>query len=146
MACPFFMPTAKFEDGAWRHRPRLPLGDGWRGHCTAPGHEGVHPSDEELKEFCNLGYARGCQRLPQRRHADAVRFSPGRDAEGKVQLFYVCEVDHGPGEHGTLEYDSVLGRWNSAHPDTRIQKMADCYLDAYLLRKQKPVGPGRPST
>jgi hypothetical protein len=47
----------------------------------------------------------------------------------------VREKNHGPIEHGRLEYDHALARWNSSHPDARVQRMAECYLEAYLLRK-----------
>ncbi len=59
MACPFFMPTSKLEDGGWLHPSRLPLGGGWIGHCSAPGYEGAEPTNQELRELCNLGYATG---------------------------------------------------------------------------------------
>src|SRR5260370_2007562 len=73
VACPFFMPVEKLENGAWPHPARLPLGCGWSGCCTAPGHEGEVPSAHQLHE-CNLGYALGCGRLPKQRTWDAVRF------------------------------------------------------------------------
>lgn len=38
-------------------------------------------------------------------------------------------------EHGNLEYDPVLGRWNSRHPDQRLQRMAESYMETYLLRR-----------
>ena len=72
MACPFFMPKTRFEDGGWLHPSRLPLGAGWRGECCAPGQQGTEPSNEELRELCNLGYATGCLRLPRERNFDAV--------------------------------------------------------------------------
>ncbi len=144
MACPFFMPTEKLE--RWSSRPRLPLGDGWRGCCTAPGSEGAEPSEQELREFCNFGYAKRCRRLPQKRAADAVRFSVTRDAEGKVVIYFVCEVDHRPGEHGALEFDAGTNTCTTPHRDARVQKMAECYLESYLERKARPVHPGRPSS
>ena len=49
MSCPFFMPTDEFKEWAWHARPRLPLGEPWRGYCTAPGHERERPSDDEIK-------------------------------------------------------------------------------------------------
>lgn len=144
MACPFFMPTEKFD--VWPNRPRLPLGDGWKGYCTAPGNEGARPADQELKEFCNFGYAKYCPRLPQKRLWDAVRFSVSRERDGKIVIYYVCEVDHRPGEHGALEYDAMAGKWSTPHRDERVQKMAHCYLESYLERKVKPVHPGKPSS
>jgi hypothetical protein len=140
LACPFFMPTEKFE-GAWMHPSRLPLGAGWRGHCSAPGHEGAMPSDEEIREQCNLGYAR-CPRLPQERSCDAVRFSVARDRGERIVFCYVCERGHLPATHGMLEYDLAIRQWRSSHPDARIQKMAECYLQSYLLRRIQPAPAG----
>jgi hypothetical protein len=140
------MPTAKFEAIAWPHRSRLPLGDGWLGCCTAPDHVGYVPGPEELTNFCNLGYARGCSRLPALRPWDAVRFSIARDKDHLIVLLYVCERDYRPAEHGSLDYDSALARWPAPHPDSRLQKMAECYLECYLLRRGQPVlQPANPS-
>ena len=124
MACPYFMPTSRSEERLWAHPERLPLGGGWTGCCTAPGHEGAVPSSDELKDGCNLGYARRCPRLPRERAWDAVRFALGRERAGRLQLTYVCEFQYRPGEQGTLEYDGALGRWIHGDPDSRIQKMA----------------------
>jgi hypothetical protein len=135
VACPFFMPSKQLEEGLWLHPSRLPLGAGFRGHCTAPGHEGAEPASGELREFCNLGYARGCSRLPAERIWDAVRFSPVSVAEQRIQLRYVCEREHRPGEQGTLEYDVTRNLWLARHGDARIQKMAECYVEAYLRRR-----------
>jgi len=146
MACPFFMPTEKCDDGGWLHPSRLPLGGGWRGQCSAPGYEGVEPTTEDLREGCNLGYAAGCSRLPKERTCDAVRFSVTRDLGTQLQLCFVCESEHRPAGHGTLEYDIALGRWISSHPDARIQKMADCYLQSYLLRRISPPPADIPSS
>ena len=133
------MPTARFEAIGWPHRARLPLGDGWQGQCTAPGREGTIPSPADLTNFCNLGYARNCPHLPQERPWDAVRFSIARDKDNVVTVLYVCERDYRPAEHGTLDYDSSLARWCAAHRDPRIQRMAECYLECYLLRREKPA-------
>lgn len=139
MACPFFVPTSKLEDGGWLHPSRLPLGGGWSGHCGAPGHEGTQPTSQEVHDFCNLGYAASCQRLPKERAYDAVRFSIARDQGDRLQVWFICESAHRPAGHGTLEYDLSIGRWASSHPDLRIQKMADCYLQSYLLRRTQPA-------
>ena len=136
MACPFFIPTEKFADGGWPHRPRLPLGNGWRGLCTAPGHEQVVPSDDELRQYCNLGYAARCRRLPAQRRFDAARFSVARDRDQRIEICYVLEAGHRPGAHGVLAYDAAAGRWTVAHPDPRIQAMATCYLESYCERRQ----------
>jgi hypothetical protein len=139
VACPFFMPTNKLENGGWLHPSRLPLGAGWTGHCCAPGHEGDEPAEEELRELCNLGYAAGCPRLPERRAYDAVRFSIARDRGTQLELCFVCESDHRPASHGTMEYDLLRSQWISSHSDLHIQKMADCYLQSYLLRRTQPA-------
>jgi hypothetical protein len=128
------MPVQKL-DGAWLHSSRLPLGGGWDGHCSAPGYEGSHPTPHELHEFCNLGYASPCPRLPAQRDCDAVRFSVLRDLGSRLRLLFVCEIGHRPAQHGTLEYDLDRAGWTSFHPDSRIQKMADCYLQSYLQRR-----------
>jgi hypothetical protein len=148
VACPFFMPAEKFENGAWPHPARLPLACGWSGTCTAPGHEGQLPSAEELREFCNLGYAEGCSRLPPDREWDAVRFaviSPrARDTAAddatrgsRIHLRYVCERRHRPAEHGTLEFNLSESLWILRHPDRRVQHMAECFLTEYLNKNRR---------
>ena len=139
MACPFFMPTSKLDDGGWLHPSRLPLGGGWVGHCSAPGHEGAEPANDELRELCNLGYATGCPRLPTERTSDAVRFSIARDRGAQLLLWFVCESNHHPAAYGTLEYDLASGQWILSHSDMRIQTMAECYLQSYLLRRIQPA-------
>jgi hypothetical protein len=145
MACPFFMPTSQLEDSGWLHPSRLPLGGGWLGHCSAPGHEGAEPTNQELRELCNLGYAAGCPRLPEERAYDAVRFSIAHDRGAQLLFCFVCESRHRPASHGMLEYDLSLGRWISSHNDARIQKMAECYLQSYLPRRIQPAAAGSTS-
>jgi hypothetical protein len=148
MACPYFMPVTKLEGGSWPHPARLPLGGGWCGHCTAPGHEGEVPAQHVLEEFCNLGYAGSCTWSSPERPWDAVRFavsapnvsSQGSDASNSVPgrvlvLRYVCEQDHRPVRHGDLEFDWSRGAWLRPHEDPRIQKMAECFLQSYLKKK-----------
>ena len=144
MACPFFMPVEKLENGSWLHSNRLPLGCGWSGHCTAPGHEGESPSSEELHEFCNLGYASGCGRLPEVRQWDSVRFgartvcSAGEALPGgRIWVRYVCERDHRPAEHGIIEFDMTKNSWEPPHRDIRLQRMAECFLESYVQKKKK---------
>ncbi len=103
----------------------------------APGHEHSSPSEDELRECCNLGYARNCSRLPQDREADAVRFSVSVENGERLRLFYVCEKNHLPGENGTLEYDSARHTWISQHGNAVIQRLAECYIEAYLSRKHE---------
>lgn len=130
------MPTRQMEAGMWPHPRRLPLGSGFEGLCTAPGHEGVAPAVRELQVLCNLGYAKECPRLPAERSCDAVRFAPAAVLEAKIHLRYVCERDHRPQQHGTLEYDVSRHVWPVAHGDVRVQRMAECYMEAYLRRRE----------
>lgn len=134
MACPFFMPEQRVESD-WPFPQRLPLGAGWTGTCTAPGYVGVHPSDEELKSGCNIGYAKQCSRLPGNRHADAVRFSLGEERDGIVRVLFVCERAYLPASHGELLYDRHRADWLARHPDLCVQRMAECYLQAQFERR-----------
>jgi hypothetical protein len=144
MACPFFLPVEKLENGSWSHAGRLPLGCGWSGECSAPGHEGELPSPAELREFCNLGYAATCTRLPKERPWDSIRFgartlsSREDGADRRIQVRYVCEREHLPAEHGRLEFDVAAARWIDFHRDQRVQRMAECFLESYVDRKKKP--------
>jgi hypothetical protein len=161
LACPYFMPVARLENGNWQHPARLPLGAGWSGHCTAPGHEGDVPTQNNVESFCNLGYATGCTWAPQQRPWDAVRFavsapaqlnsrgqswptqsSPPTDAQARtLRLVYVCEHDHHPIANGELEFDLSQTTWIRRHDDTRIQRMAECFLDSYLKRRVETAEP-----
>ncbi|HLJ91326.1 MAG TPA: hypothetical protein VKZ53_31295 [Candidatus Angelobacter sp.] len=139
VACPYFYPTGKSELALWSFPQRLPLGAGYHGHCTASknGSAEAHlPSEMELKDFCNLGHAGGCGRMPSDRHCDAVRFSRARAAKNesgdRIVLHYVCDLNHAPVEYGQLEYDLRAGSWKVSHPDSRIQRQAECYLAACL--------------
>lgn len=129
------MPTERLDAELWPHRARLPLGDGYRGLCMAPGREPSAPADGELKDFCNLGYAKGCPRLPQERHADAVRFIVTQDRDGQIGLYFTSEREHAPRQHGLLTFDRAQQRWLASHPDACVQRMAECYLQSYLSRR-----------
>jgi hypothetical protein len=153
LACPYFMPVEKLEGGSWPHPARLPLGCGWRGHCTAPGHEGEIPSQGILESFCNLGYASTCAWAPRERAWDAVRFAviapqeahkqetrevrDPADASYSIHVCYVCERDHRPVERGDLEFEVRQSTWLRTHSDLRVQKMAECFLESYLSRKSR---------
>jgi hypothetical protein len=120
----------------WPFPQRLPLGAGWSGTCTAPGHDGSQPGEEELKSCCNLGYAKQCNRFPKERHADAVRFAIGEERDGLLHVLFVCERDYLPAGHGELLYDRSQQIWLHAHEDARIQRMAECYLRAQMERRK----------
>ena len=130
------MPQRRFENGMWPHPARLPLGAGWTGYCTAPGHEGEIPELTVLQDGCNLGYANCCSRRPNERAWDSIRFQVTRAGAQRLLLAYLCERDHRPKEHGTLEYDIASPSWIVSHADTRLQKLAECHIESYLRRKQ----------
>jgi hypothetical protein len=136
LACPFFFPTERAYDIALPHPARLPLGAAWRGRCDAPGCAPQSPGNQEL-ESCNLGYALKCPRLPSQRACDAIRFGVTRESGSSVSLQYVMEAAHQPAGHGLLEYDRVLGSWSVTHPEVRVQKMAECFLQSYLERSRR---------
>jgi hypothetical protein len=135
LSCPFFVPLEKHDAGTWLHPSRLPLGAGFTGRCSAPGHDGERPSDDELRELCNMGYAGSCARLPKERCCDAVRFSVASENAGQLLIWFVCEMAHLPSSHGTLQYDATARRWLSPHSDSGIQALADCYVQTYLAKK-----------
>lgn len=130
------MPTEQLEGGNWLHPSRLPLGGGWAGYCCASGDGRTQPTPGELREFCNLGYAASCSRLPGERNADALRFTVIRDDGTQLTVMFVFELAHRPAGHGTLQYDLRKDTWLSSHPEPRIQKMAECYLESYLHRRR----------
>ena len=143
MACPYFVPREIMNDGSWLHPSRLPLGAGWSGHCCASGEE-TTPTDTALRDFCNLGNATACPHLPRERDWDAVRFSVARTSPEQITFWYVCELAHAPVEHGKLTFDRVEERWLSPHADSRVQRLAACYLETYRSRQNegRSVGDG----
>jgi hypothetical protein len=145
VACPFFMPTRRSEEGAWLHPSRLPLGGGWEGHCTALGHEGEVPEPARLQEECNLGYASVCPYLPEVRAWDAVRFAVTCEQESRICVTYVCERSHLPVEHGNLEYRVHDTQWTCLHPDPRVQKMAECFLESWIQKTRPSTSDDRQS-
>ncbi len=141
MACPYFYPTEKSGNILWAFPRRLPLGAGFCGLCLAQGTKSI-PTETELKEFCNLGYAGHCEKLPADRQADSVRFSVAsveKTAKDRVRLHYSCEQNHAPVEHGVLEYDCEANFWPTPHNNACIQRQAECYVATYLERQKNRV-------
>jgi len=136
LSCPFFSPTERAHDIAFPHPARLPLGAAWRGSCLSPGHE-LHVLNNQGLESCNLGYALSCSRLPKERSCDSVRFAITRHSKQAVSVQFVLEANHLPLYNGLLEYDRVLGVWLTPHPEQRIQKLADCFLQSALGRIER---------
>ena|SRR5438067_2519728 len=137
MACPYFIPEQRCDAELWQHRARLPLGDGFSGHCCAQA-DAYRPSENELRALCNIGYAKTCPRLPAARDADSVRFM-ARDikangGEALISIKYLLELGHAPVADGELRYEPAAGQWQSVHPDKRVQTKAQCYLQSHLTR------------
>jgi hypothetical protein len=135
VTCPYFFPITRISAG-WPHPSRLPLGAGFAGTCHANGEEAT-PTETELREFCNLGYARGCSRMPKRHCADGVRFAVARDEGSLIILHYVNECEHEPVEYGRLEYDCAEQRFNVPLRDMCLQRQAECYVAVYLERRPR---------
>jgi len=131
VACPFFYPTERSFSIAWSFPQRLPLGAGFCGTCRAKGAE-VVPDDATIRDFCNLGHAAGCTRLPARRPADSVRFAVAEDGDDRILLDYVYDREHAPVKHGRLEYNCESRRWIRSLEDACGQRQAECYLALYL--------------
>lgn len=135
MACPFFIPTERL-DGVWNFPDRLPLAAGFSGVCGAPGQMLTRPSDEALRDHCNLGHA-ACSRLPENRTADSVRFSARAIDHHKIAVRYVYEKDCRPAGGGTLEYDEHVQRWSTVSGDERLLRQAECFLNAWRSRHRQ---------
>jgi hypothetical protein len=135
VACPFFFPTERISIG-WAFPTRLPLGAGFTGTCRA-GLSEETPSEVELREFCNIGYAGGCCRMPADRYSDGLRFAIARDEESRIVLHYVSERFHEPVEYGRLEYDCQAQRWLAPMRDPCLQRQAECYVSVYLEKRPR---------
>jgi len=120
----------------WAFPARLPLGAGFTGTCHA-GAEGRTPTEIEVREFCNMGYARGCTSMPKDRCADGVRFAVARDEGSRIILHYVSECEHEPVEYGRLEYDCAENKWPAPLRDCCLQRQAECYVAVYLERRPR---------
>ena len=131
MACPYFYPTARSGGLYWPFPARLPLGAGFQGCCTAGAMKSV-PSDAELRDFCNVGYARQCSKLPVDRRGDAVRFSVASEADDLIIVRYVCERDHEPVDHGELRHQPSTGQFQGGPADAVLRRQAQCYVEVYL--------------
>jgi hypothetical protein len=79
-----------------------------------------------------------CPRRPKDSRWDSIRFGVSRECNQRLEIRYVCEKNHLPSEDGALEYDAAASRWTATHADARIQRMAECYVEAYLSRKNLP--------
>jgi len=141
VACPFFMPIERLDDGPWTHAPRMPLGDPYRGVCTAlPAEPGFEPPEAVQRDPCNCGYARGrCDRFPGGDAADAMRFSVTSHLDGRVRMVYVTEKNHAPAEHGVIDFPAGDFPNTEAHvTNPLLTRQARAFLESYL-RKAGPA-------
>jgi hypothetical protein len=139
MACPFFYPVERFQEGEWPTPPRLPLGDPYHGMCLVNPTREARPEREILRQQCNLGYARGkCPRFPKDAGADAVRFMVASEDGAVLKLQYVVEQNHAPLEHGPLEYSLEEGRFLLGHSSELLRRQAQAYVESYVRRKTDP--------
>ncbi len=99
----------------------------------------VTPTDIELRDYCNLGYAKGCEKMPEARFADCVRFALSKDEGTRILLQYVYERAHEPINHGVVEYDCVAHHWIVPLSDEIVQRQAECFLSSYLERRGASV-------
>ena len=139
MACPFFMPTSSLGEPLWPHPQRLPLGGGFAGYCTAPGHERYSPTADELRDGCNVGYAARCPQLPPDRDTDANRFRVTQ-AGAEVNVFHCSELRHAPVAQASLRFDLAAQTWTASHPDACLQRQAECALESWLAQRPSPRG------
>jgi len=109
--------------------------------CRTNGEE-FAPDDATLRDFCNLGHAGTCSRLPAERLADSVRFTVAKDEDNEILLDYVYDRAHAPAGHGRLKYDCASRRWKTTLADDCVQRQAECYLAIYLERRHGANGKG----
>jgi hypothetical protein len=133
LACPYFVPENRCDAELWPHRARLPLGDGYEGHCSAPGHEGALPTQEELKSACNLGNA-CCERLPADRALDSVRFYLKQDDGAALTVSFCTERAHSPREHGLLQFDAASGKFVATSAPLAVTRLALAFVKSHLER------------
>jgi len=144
VACPYFVPREIVHNLSWPHPARLPLGAGWTGTCSAAGEptstdRAIPVDDNSIRDFCNLGYATACPRLPSSRDWDAIRFSVANSTPEQITLLYVCERDHAPMAHGTMTYDLATSVWRDPHPDARVLRLATSYVHSYRVRQSRSL-------
>ncbi len=123
------------DTGPWAHAPRLPLADSYSGRCLAQPLQPHFPPEEQQRDLCNCGYARGrCDRFPESADADAVRFSVIFHAKQRIRLVYILEKNHAPAAHGMLEFSTAAGRFLTPALSEVLERQARAYVEAYFRR------------
>ena len=94
------------------------------------------PALDELRRYCNVGYARGaCVRFPLTAEGpDAVRFSLTSDRGSTIELTYILEKDYGPLRHGPLVWDSAAHGFTTSVSPT-LEAQARRFIESYLKRR-----------
>jgi len=148
MACPYFFPTARLENGSWVIPPRVPLGDAYAGECRAmpagfhPGAAGFQPDEPHLRNFCNVGYGRGaCVQFPRDAGADAIRFHIREESSALIRIQYVTEKECWPAGSGAIEY-SIASREIQGDVDAVVARQAAVFVESYLRRKEQALAAG----
>ena len=59
-----------------------------------------------------------------------------KDSPDRLTVQFVFELNYLPAAVGLLEYDRKLGLWTKSHPQLQTQKLADTFLQSYLLREK----------
>jgi hypothetical protein len=138
LACPYFIPVKRCESELWRHRARLPLGDGYEGRCGAPGYEAAAPTEDQLKTGCNLGNSR-CSRLPEDRAHDSVRFHVRSDQGVQLTVSYCAERDHHPRASGLLQFDAASGNFVAATAEASLLRLAHAFVQSHFLKHPRTL-------
>ena len=56
-------------------------------------------------------------------------------SERILRLICVYERNNLPAGRGELEFDLATASWLRQHEDSRVQRMAECFLESYLNKR-----------
>ncbi len=141
MACPYFYPTARLDQGSWIVPPRLPLGDAYAGECRANGNA-VQPGEKHVRQICNTGYGRGCcERFPAGAATDAVRFHVAQDSGTLIRLQYVLEKNCWPVENGVMECSTTPPEISGTE-NAILRGQGAAFVESYLRRRDFVLASG----
>ena len=143
MACPYFYPVERIDDGAWIQPPRLPLGGPYSGLCRAIDGGPFQPGESALRECCNTGYARGrCARFPAQAVIDALRFSIEAETDDVVEIVFVREREWSPAGYGRAQWSAGKVKCDEAL-DPLIERQMEIFVANYLTRKSRSTAQAR---
>ncbi len=155
LACPYSsMPVSRLEKMVLGlHPARLPLGGGWCGQCTAPGHEGEIPSQAVLEAFSATsdmpavvtGRRRSVSGTPCDSPSAPPESSPYAPIRPAPLLFRlascfctVCLANGATGPSSTATLNSTCpGQLGSkaASRTYAFRRWRECFLESYLKKK-----------